>query len=588
MAIYVPPLTDIRFLLHEVAGLAAVAALPGCSEATPDVADAVLEEAGRFCAEVLAPLDPVGDRAGCAFADGAVTTPPGWRDAYGRCSDSGWVGLELPTAYGGQGLPKLLATPVWEMIHAANLAFSLCPQLAIGETGALLRAASPALKDAYLPGIVSGEFACAMDLTEPQAGSDLAAIRTRAEPHADGSYRLFGSKIFITYGEHDMAANIVHLVLARLPDAPPGVKGISMFLVPKVLPDGTRNDVACTGIEHKLGIHGSPTCAMSFGERGGATGWLVGEANRGLEYMFVMMNEARFAVGVQGFAVGDRAYQKALAYARERVQGRPPGAAAGAPIVHHPDVQRTLLGMRARLMAARSLAYTAAAWFDVAHHAADDGARGRAQRFIDLLMPVVKAWSTELGQRVCYDAIQVHGGMGFVEETGVARHYRDIRITTIYEGTTGIQANDLVGRKILREDGATLREFMADLALSADEFDREALPALGARLRADLAELDSALRALLAAGASDPPAALAAAVPFLHLLGGTCATWQMGRIAQAAQRPAARAAFGDAYAQGLVDLARFHADCIAPEASAHAAAVRGAGATRAAAAALVA
>ena len=578
MTDYHAPLTDIRFLLNEVAGLEAVAQLPGCEEASPDLVEAVLDEAAKFCSGVLAPLNPVGDAEGCRLENGVVTTPPGWKEAYRQYCDAGWIGLPLPVDYGGQGLPKIVATPVWEMIHAANLAFSLGPQLAVGQTEALLLAASDELKATYLPKVVSGEWGCTMCLTEPQAGSDLAAIRTRAEPQADGSYKVFGNKIFITYGEHDMAPNIVHLVLARLPDAPPGVKGISMFLVPKLLPEGARNDVWCTGIEHKLGIHGSPTCSLAFGEQGGATGWLVGQPNRGLEYMFVMMNEARFGVGVQGFAVGERAYQQALAYAGERVQGRDAvTGASGQPIIHHPDVQRTLLTMRARLMGMRALAYTAAGWFDIAHRSADSAAAEKARRYVDLLMPVVKGWSTELGQQVCYDAIQLHGGMGFVEETGIAQHYRDIRIITIYEGTTGIQANDLIGRKILRENGTTLRELMAEMHGEAARLDGAGLDTLARRLREDIAALGATLDWVLANGKDRLGDVLLGAVPFLHLLGTVCASWQLGRMALAAQRLAGSGRYGEDYLTGLVELAHFHAQALAVQASSLAAAVAGAG-----------
>jgi acyl-CoA dehydrogenase len=564
MTDYAPPLADIRFLLNEVAGLSRIAALPGCEEAAPDVVDAVLDEAGRFCAGVLAPLNRVGDRSGCTFDAGEVTTPPGWQEAYKQYCEGGWIGLPLPVEYGGSGLPKIVATAMWEMVHAANLAFSLGVQLSVGQTEALLLAASEELKAIYLPKIVSGEWACTMCLTEPQAGSDLAAIRTRAEPREDGTYRLFGSKIFISYGEHDLAENIVHLVLARLPDAPPGVKGISMFLVPKLLPGGVRNDVRCTGIEHKLGIHGSPTCAMSFGDAEGAVGWLVGEPHRGLETMFVMMNEARFGVGVQGFAIGERAYQQALAYARERVQGRDVvSGAAGLPIIHHPDVRRMLLGMRARIMAARALAYTAAGWFDIARHAPDPVEAEKARRYVDLLMPVVKGWGTELGQQVCQDAIQVHGGMGYVEETGVAQYWRDARIITIYEGTTGIQANDLVGRKLLREEGATLRELIVDIRGDIAPLEQVGLQWLARRLADDGAALERALDWVLTNGRQRPGAVLGVAVPFLHLLGSVCGSWQMGRVALAATRLAGQGGYGDDYLRGLTELADFHARHIA-------------------------
>jgi acyl-CoA dehydrogenase len=576
MTDYTPPLADIRFLLAEVAGLDRIAQLPGCEEAAPDVVEAVLDEAGKFCAGVLAPLNRVGDRSGCSFKDGEVATPPGWKEAYRQYCEGGWIGLPLPVEYGGSGLPKIVATAAWEMIHAANLAFSLGPQLAVGQTEALQLAASEELKAAYLPKIVSGEWACTMCLTEPQAGSDLAAIRTRAEPQADGSYRLFGSKIFITYGEHDLTENIVHLVLARLPDAPPGVKGISMFLVPKVLPGGARNDVRCTGIEHKLGIHGSPTCAMSFGDADGAVGWIVGAPHRGLEYMFVMMNEARFGVGVQGFAIAERAYQQALAYAQERVQGRDAvTGATGQPIICHPDVKRMLLGMRARIMAARALASTAAGWFDIARHSPDAAEAGKARRYVDLLMPVVKGWGTELGQQVCTDALQVHGGMGYVEETGIAQHFRDARIITIYEGTTGIQANDLIGRKILREQGATLRELVAEIRGGIAPLEQAGLTLLARRLAEDVAALERALDWVLANGKDRLGAVLGVAVPFLHLLGSVCGSWQMGRVALAATAQAGQGKYGDDYLKELIELADFHARHVAVHAQAFAATVIG-------------
>lgn len=582
---YAAPLDDIRFLLNEIAGLPQVAALPGCAEATPDLVDAVLSEAGKFAAGVLAPLNRSGDQAGCRLEDGKVVVPPGWHEAYRQFTAGGWVGLGLSADHGGQGLPKCVATPVWEMWFAANTAFTMLPQLNTGEAEALLLAASDELKAAYLEKLVTGEWGGTMNLTEPQAGSDLAAIRTRAEPQADGSYRINGQKIFISYGDHEITPNIVHLVLARLPDAPPGVKGISMFLVPKILPDGTHNDVRCVGLEHKLGIHGSPTCAMSFGDNGGnsggAIGWIVGEPNRGLEYMFIMMNEARFGVGVQGIGIGERAYQQALAFAKERVQGRNAvTGAVGQPIIKHPDVRRMLLTMRARIMAARALAYTAAGWFDLARHSPDPSAADKAKRYVDLLMPVVKGWSTELCQQVCYDAIQVHGGMGFVEETGIAQHYRDARIITIYEGTTGIQANDLIGRKILRENGATLRELIADMRLVVSELDSvETLTGLAQRFGEDIAALEEALDWCLANGRDKLEAVLAGAVPFLHLLGTVCGSWQMARIALRAVQPSAAQAYGADYPRGLVEIARFYIHALAVQAPALKAAIVGAGET---------
>ncbi|MBI3093611.1 MAG: acyl-CoA dehydrogenase [Rhodocyclales bacterium] len=589
---YSAPITDIRFLLNEVAGLGEIARLPGCEEATADLVAAVLDEAAKFAAGVLAPLNAVGDRAGCRLEDGKVITPAGWAEAYKAFAAGGWVGLGLSPDYGGQGLPKCVATPVWEMWFSANTAFTMLPQLNTGEAEAILLAASDELKATYLEKLVTGEWGGTMNLTEPQAGSDLAAIRCRAEPQADGSYRIVGQKIFISYGDHELTPNIVHLVLARLPDAPPGVKGISMFLVPKYLVNadgslGARNDLRCVGLEHKLGIHGSPTCAMSFGDNGGdskgAAGWIVGEPNRGLEYMFIMMNEARFGVGVQGIGIGERAYQQALAFARERVQGRDAvTGAVGQPIINHPDVKRMLLTMRARIMAARALAYTAAGWFDLARHAPDQAAADKAKRCVDLLMPVVKGWSTELCQQVCYDAIQVHGGMGFVEETGVAQHYRDARIITIYEGTTGIQANDLVGRKVLRENGATLRELIVDMrGVAAELAAAERLQSMALRFEEDIAALERALDWILANGRDRLAAVLAGAVPFLHLLGTVCGSWQLGRVALAAARSPRKDTYDPDYLRGLIELARFHAHALAVQAPALAAAIVGAGETAA-------
>jgi acyl-CoA dehydrogenase len=535
---------------------------------------------------VLAPLNSVGDRESCRLDGDKVVTPQGWTEAYQAFAEGGWVGLGLSPEYGGQGLPKCVATPVWEMWFSANTAFTMLPQLNTGESEAILLAASDELKATYLEKLVTGEWGGTMNLTEPQAGSDLAAIRSRAEPQADGSYRITGQKIFISYGEHEITPNIVHLVLARLPDAPPGVKGISMFLVPKYLvnPDGSlgaKNDLRCVGLEHKLGIHGSPTCAMSFGDNGGAAGWIVGEPNRGLEYMFIMMNEARFGVGVQGIGIGERAYQQALAFAKERVQGRDAvTGAVGQPIIQHPDIKRMLLTMRARIMAMRALALTAAGWFDIARHSPDKAAADKARRYVDLLMPVVKGWCTETCQQVCYDAIQIHGGMGFVEETGIAQHYRDARIITIYEGTTGIQANDLIGRKVLRENGATLRELIIEMRGVAVELSAvDDLRSLGRRLVEDIAALEQALDWILANGRERLAAVLAGAVPFLHLLGTVCGSWQLGCVALAATRPARPEAWDGDYLRGLVEVSRFYAHGLGVQAPALAAAIVGAGET---------
>ncbi|MCK0506170.1 acyl-CoA dehydrogenase [Aromatoleum anaerobium] len=582
---YAAPLRDMHFILRELAGQDAVSALPGFEDATPDVIEAILDEAGKFAAGVLGPINARGDVQGCRLdADGRVVTPEGWEDAWDRFVEAGWTGLSLPPEFGGQGLPKLVSTPVWEMWFATNMAFAMLPQLNVGQAEALLIAASDELKQTWLHKVVSGEWGSTMNLTEPQAGSDLAATRTRAEPAADDSYRVFGQKIFISYGEHELTSNIVHLVLARLPDAPAGVKGLSLFLVPKFLLDadgnpGAKNDVRCIAIEHKLGIHGSPTCTMSYGDAGGAVGYLVGAPNRGLETMFIMMNEARFGVGVQGAGLGERAYQLALGYARERVQGRDAiTGEAGRPILHHPDVKRMLLSMRARVMAMRALLYTAAGWFDLAEHHPDAALAAKCRRYVDLLMPVAKGWCTEVGQQVCSDAIQVFGGMGFVEETGIAQFARDARIITIYEGTTGIQANDLVGRKILREGGETLRELVADLHATAAQLREEAeLSSLADGFADSIAAVERAADWVLANGKERFAEVLAGAVPFLHLLGITCGAWQMARLALAAQRRLAAGQGDPVYLASLVELARFYIASFGPQAVACSQAVREAG-----------
>ncbi|MCL4183888.1 MAG: acyl-CoA dehydrogenase family protein, partial [Burkholderiaceae bacterium] len=452
---YEAPLKDMLFVMQQLAGIDEVAKLPGFEEAGHDTAQAVLEECAKFNAGVVAPLNRPGDLAPSTLENGAVTTPPGFGTAFRQFVEGGWQGVQHPAEFGGQGLPKLIATGCMEMLNAANLSFALCPLLTDGAIEALLVAGSDAQKREYVPRLISGEWTGTMNLTEPQAGSDLALVRTRALPQDDDSYRIFGQKIFITYGEHDMAGNIAHLVLARTPDAPEGVKGISLFVVPKFLPDASgkparRNDVWCSSIEHKLGIKASPTAVLLYGDdKGevgpGAIGYLIGEENRGLEYMFVMMNAARFAVGMQGVAVAERAYQQAVAYAKERVQSRDVAGSSGpVAIIRHPDVRRMLMTMRAHAEAARALAYVAAAASDAGHHAADEAVRRENMAVYEFLVPIVKGWSTEMSLEVTSLGVQVHGGMGFIEETGAAQHYRDARILTIYEGTTAIQANDLV------------------------------------------------------------------------------------------------------------------------------------------------
>lgn len=575
MDTYGAPMRDIRFILDELVGIDRIAALPGCEEAEPELVYSILEEADKFAAGVLAPLNKPGDVQGCRIDGDRVVVPDGWQEAWDQFVAAGWLGLSLPAEYGGQGLPKALWAPVWEMWFSANLAFTMLPQLTLGQSEALEAAADASLKALFLPRIVSGEWACNMSLTEPQAGSDLAAVRMRAEAVGDGSYRLFGQKIFISYGDHELTENIVHLVLARLPDAAPGIKGISLFLVPKFLvnPDGSlgaKNDVRAVSLEHKLGIHGSPTCSMAYGDHGGAVGYLVGELNRGIEYMFVMMNEARFGVSLQGVAVAERAYQMALRYAHERSQGKVAGQ-AGRPIAAHPDVKRQLLAMRTRIFAMRALVYPAAAWFDHARHNPRAEVADRCRRYIDLLMPVLKAWNTETGNLVCDDAIQVFGGMGFVEETGVAQHYRDSRVTRIYEGTTGIQANDLVNRKILRENGATLRELLAEIR--AEAMALALVPELAGHalaLSVNVGDLELAAEFLLANGKSDPGTVQAAALPFLHLTGLVCAGWRMVQAARAAQAALAGQPDNADYLRGVLGLAGFWFATYAPQVRGHA------------------
>ncbi|WP_253448669.1 acyl-CoA dehydrogenase [Halomonas sp. Y3] len=580
---YSAPLRDMQFILDELAGLEEIAGLPGCEDASADLVSAVLEEAGKFASGVLAPINPVGDRQGCRLEEGRVITPDGWQEAYDQFRDAGWVGLSLPQEHGGQGLPKLVSTPVWEMWFSTNMAFAMLPQLNVGQTEAMMIAASEEQKSTWLEKIVSGEWAATMNLTEPQAGSDLAATRMRAESAADGAYRLFGQKIYISYGEHELTPNIVHLVLARLPDAPPGVKGLSLFLVPKYLLDergepGEKNDIRCISIEHKMGIHGSPTCTLSYGDSDGALGYLVGEPHQGLATMFVMMNDARFNVGVQGVALGERAYQAALDYARERVQGRDiVTGEAGKPILIHPDVKRMLVSMRARLMAMRGLLYTAAGWFDVARHHPEAEVADKYRRYVDLLMPVAKGWCTEVGNDLCDEAIQVFGGMGFVEETGVAQLFRDARIITIYEGTTGIQANDLLGRKILREEGATLRELIADVRETTARLDaHQRLGDLAEPLH-DQATLLEEITDWLLDHKADTADLYAGAVPLLHLLGIACGAWQMARLALAADARLAGDDGDSDYLEGLVEQARFYMATQAPQAMAHGHTLRHAG-----------
>ncbi len=569
MSSYSAPLRDMNFVLSELAGLDRVAQLPGCEEAAPDVVEAILAEAAKFAGEVLAPLNWSGDQEGASWDAGAVTMPRGFREAYAQFVANGWNGIGCDPEYGGQGMPKLVTAAVQEMWKSANMAFSLCPLLTGGAIDALELRGTDAQKLTYLPKMVEGTWTGTMNLTEPQAGSDLAAVRSRAVPQGDGSFRIFGQKIFITYGEHDMSDNIIHLVLARTPDAPEGVKGISLFVVPKFMPNadgspGARNDVNCVSIEHKLGIHASPTCVLAFGDHGGATGYLVGEENRGLEYMFIMMNTARFAVGMEGVAIAERAYQKALTYARDRVQGTDIAVRGGpkVAIIDHPDVRRMLMLMKTQTEAMRALSYVVAAAHDAAMRHPDETERRRNQAFVDLMIPVVKGWNTETGIDVASLGIQVHGGMGYIEETGSAQHLRDARITTIYEGTTGIQANDLIGRKIAREGGATIKgvvALMRGLDNQLAEQDGAEFQVIRARLASGVQAVADAAEFIVANFGLEVKRVSVGAVPFLKLLGIVAGGWQMARAALAARARIAGGSSDPFYAAKIAS-ARFYAD----------------------------
>ena len=589
MSQYHAPLAEMQFVLNELAGLDQVSQLPGFEEGTPDVAAAILEEGSKFATDILDPINYSGDQEGAQRRDdGTVRMPAGFKDAYRQFCENGWMGLAKNPEYGGQGLPQLLSTAVEEMWHSSNLAFDLCSMLTQGAIEAIELRGTDALKQRFLPNMVAGTWTGTMNLTEPQAGSDLAAVRTRAVPQGDGTYKLSGQKIFITYGEHDYTDNIIHLVLARTPDAPEGVKGISLFVVPKVLvnDDGTlgaRNDVACASLEHKLGIHASPTAVMVFGDKGGAIGYLVGEENRGLEYMFIMMNLARFSVGMEGVGISERAYQRAVAYARDRVQGRAAGIEKGAAtgaIIDHPDIRRMLMTMRANVEAMRAVAYVTAAAMDNAHRHPDAEARKRHQSFVDLMIPIVKGCSTEMAQELTSLGVQVHGGMGYIEETGAAQHLRDARITTIYEGTTGIQANDLIGRKTARDAGVVARSVAAEIDRTAAELAAHGDPSLRA-IGAGLAEATTALKAaidwMVPAFGAKPGAAHAGAVPYLRLWGLVAGGWQMGRAALIAARHLQDGTGAASFFKAKITTARFYADCLLPQAAGLARTITGGG-----------
>lgn len=549
------PVEDLLF------NIAHLALWPDDTAPDPEIARAVLTELGRFAAEEIAPLNGPGDRQGSSCEDGQVRTPDGFRQAYARFVEMGWQGLVHPEAFGGQDLPRAISAASGEILNAANMSFALCPLLTDGAIEALRHYGSPDMQAAYLPNLVSGRWTGTMNLTEPQAGSDLALLRTRAELTGDGSYRLSGTKIFITYGQHDLSENIVHLVLARTPDAPEGIRGISLFLVPKILPDGSQNAIRCVSIEHKLGVRASPTCVLSYEE---ATGFLIGQENSGLDYMFTMMNAARFAVGVQGVAIAERALQQALAYARTRIQGRPvDGGAPGAvAIIQHPDVRRMLGRMRALTEGCRAMAIFAASCQDRADRTGDT----EAQAMAEFLVPLVKGFATEMAVEVASLGVQVHGGMGFIEETGAAQHYRDARILPIYEGTTAIQANDFLGRKTLRDGGTTARRLSDRIAATEAELRTGSTRARGIAdaLSTTREAYGACLQHLLTVAPSDPKAAYGGSVPWLMAAGNLVAGWQLARAAVAADSAMTRGE-GGAFLSAKIATADFYAHHILPE-----------------------
>jgi alkylation response protein AidB-like acyl-CoA dehydrogenase len=579
MTPYTAPLAEIRFVLDAIGRLPEIAALPGYGHAAPDVVDAVLEEAGKFAAGVFAPLNRIGDVQGSRLENGAVRTPDGFAAAYQAHAQGGWGGLTFSEAYGGQELPLLVAVAVAEMEHAANMALALCPMLTQGAMELLETHGTPEQKATYLPKLVSGEWTGTMNLTEPQAGSDLGALRTRAIPDGEGRWRLYGQKIFVSWGDHDLASNIIHLVLARTPDAAPGSRGISLFLVPTFLPradgsPGERNDIRTVSVEHKLGIRASPTCTLSYGDNAGALGSMVGPEGGGLACMFTMMNNARLQVGLEGVAIAERALQQARLFAHDRVQGRAPGAAEAGPILHHPDVRRMLLLMRARTEASRALAYHAAACLDRARRSPDASERSRWQRQADLLTPVVKAWCTDGGVEVASLGVQVHGGAGFIEETGAAQHLRDARIGPIYEGTNGIQAADLAGRKLLRDGGAALADLIAQIRAEIPKGSADA-EAMATPLAAGVATVEAAAAWLSDRARDHPAEAAAGATPFLQMVGLVAGGWLLARGATAAADRIGSSTGDAAFLRGKILVARFYAEQILSTAPSLLAAVRG-------------
>jgi hypothetical protein len=566
---YIAPVKDMLFNMQHLANIDQIAQLPGMEDAGLETAQAVLEEAAKFTEGVLAPLNWEGDQHPTCFSAGTVTATPGFKDAYKQYTEAGWQGLQHPVDFGGQGLPKTIGSAVGEMQNSANLSFALCPLLTDGAIEALLTAGSDELNEIYLEKLVSGQWTGTMNLTEPQAGSDLAAVRTRAEPLPDGSYKVFGTKIFITWGEHDMAENIIHLVLARVSGAPEGVKGISLFVVPKFMVNaggsiGARNDVHCVSIEHKMGIKASPTCVLQFGDEGGAVGYLVGQENRGLEYMFIMMNAARYGVGVQGIAIAERAYQKAVQFSKDRIQSRPVDGSlpSAGPIIHHPDVKRMLMTMRAYTEGCRALSSVAAAAYDAAHHHEDADTRKQNQAFYEFMVPLIKGYSTEMSLEVTSLGVQVHGGMGFIEETGCAQYYRDAKILTIYEGTTAIQANDLVGRKTARDGGQSAKALAGQIEVTEAALTATATVdalAMAKRLTAARLAFIDVVDFVAGNTKANPNDVFSGSVPYLMLAGNLMAGWQMGRAMLVAQDAVAR---GEdvAFMKAKITTARFYAD----------------------------
>ena len=572
MSDYTAPLRDLRFVFANVIDYPAVAKLPGYEDAGPDLVDSVLDEAAKLAQNVIGPTNVTGDRQGSRLENGVVRTPDGFKNAYAKFVEGGWNGLVSSPDHGGQGLPFTVGMAVMEMVTSANMAFSLCPLLSVGAIEALGTHASDALKEKYLAKLVSGEWTGTMNLTEPHAGSDVGALKSRAIPQGDGTYKITGTKIFITYGEHDLADNIIHLVLARTPDSPAGTKGISLFLVPKFFVNadgslGARNDARCVSLEHKLGIHASPTAVMSFGDNGGAVGWLIGKENKGMSCMFTMMNHARLWVGLEGLAIADRAYQHALHYARERKQGRRPGGKGDAAIIEHPDVRRMLLTMKAQVEAMRGVVYTAAEAYDIAKHHADADTRALNQGIVDLLTPVVKGWCTDTGVEVASTGVQIHGGMGFIEETGAAQHYRDARIAPIYEGTNGIQALDLIGRKLSQQGGKPADAFLARMRGLDKDLGGPELASIRTTLADGVAALASATQWILESLAKDADAAAAGATNYLKMFGVVAGGYTLAKGAVAAQKALGKGG-DDAFLKAKIATARFYAEQILPQAAA--------------------